>query len=58
MCLIMFLKYMTEQKKITRIMLCSSSAVQVLGFPSLAALSDPLVFLSLTTAFLLFLPQV
>lgn len=55
----MFLKYMTEQKEITRMMLYKHCfRLQVLSFPSPAALSDPLVFLSLTTAFLLSLPQV
>lgn len=65
MYLFMFLKYMTEQKKIIRMMLykhCFRLQYKYLLFPLLldcsAALSDPLFFLSLTTAFLLLLPEV
>lgn len=59
--LVYVLKCMTEQKKITRMMLykhCFRLQYKALGFSSLAALSDLLVFLSLTTAFLLLVPQV
>lgn len=61
----MFLKCMTEQKKIIRMMLykhCFQLQYKYLLFPLLldcsAPLSDPVVFLSLTTAFLLFQPEV
>lgn len=61
----MVLKYMTEQRKIIRMMLykhCFRLQYKYLLFPVLldcsAPLSDPLIFLSLTTAFLLLLPEV
>lgn len=65
MYLVMFLKYMTEQKKIIRMMLykhCFRLQYKYLLFLLFldcnAPLSDPLVFLSLMAAFLLLLPEV